>query len=179
MKRYAALILAAVVALLGVTALAPGAQAQQTSYPVISLNLKLSLQTVVSGHTFVATVTASVKCDQLTQTWKGQTVTGAGSTLTHKYAAPVVTKPTVIPIHVVCTYTLASGVAGSAIALQILSQSRTANVLVVPVAHPGKPVLPDTGGPNVGWLIGGGAAVAAGGLAMFFGRRRRDDEITH
>lgn len=179
MKRYAALALAAIAALVGMSALAPSAQARQATYPVVSLQLKLSVQKVVSGHTFTATAKANIKCVVISETWNGQTASAAGSTVTHTFQAPNVTKPTVIPLHATCQYSVVSGAAGAALKAQLQSVSRTANILVVPVAHPGHPVLPDTGGPNLGWFIGGALAVVAGGLAMFFGRRRRKDGLAH
>lgn len=180
MKRYAALILTAVVALLGAGGLTSSAQAQPAAYPTPVLELKLSLQTVVSGHTFVAKLLANVSCDPLTVTWDGQSASAIGKSLTHTFKAPIVTKPTVYPLTATCTYTGVAGTLGHSVQATVHRLTRTANITVLPVKSPSTtPGLPNTGGPSVGWFIGGAAAVIAGFSAMFYSRRRRGDGIAH
>jgi len=170
-----------IAALFGLTVLASSAQAQQAIYPTPTLQPTFSIQggVVVSGHSFVASWHASIKCTRLTETWNGQSASAAGSTVTHRFTAPIVTHNTVIPMHVTCTYTNVSGAAGAALSVAQSSISRTANITVVPVATHGGGKLPNTGGPSIGWFIGGAAAVILGGFAVLFGLRRRGDGVAH
>lgn len=168
MKKFAAMIAAALVALLGVVALAPSAQA----YPTPILTLKLSVQTVVSGGTFNAVATADVQCDTMTVTWNGQTATAPGSTVSHVFTAPVVQVATVITAHATCTYTDQTGTAGHALAVTQKTLTADANVTVLPQAAAATGKLPNTGGPSIGWLLAGIAALLAGAGAMYAGRRR-------
>lgn len=186
MKRYAALAVAAVLALLGITALAPGAQARPMTYPVPNLHLVLSTQKVVSGHTFKATVTSNIVCTPLTAAWNGQTASANGSKVVHTFKAPIVTKTKVIPMVATCRYTTIVGASGHALKATSHVLRTTANVTVTPVKRvivPGVPdtgaSLPNTGGPNLAWFIAGAAAVLAGGGAMIVGRRRRSDKVAH
>ena len=175
MKKYAATLAAALMVLLGLTALAPSAQA----YPTPILTLKLSLHSVVSGHTFNAVAKASVTCDTLTVTWAGQSATTPGSTLSHTFLAPTVSKPTVITAVAVCRYSSTAGASGAAIRATEQTLTAKANVTVLPVSSGAGGHLPNTGGPSVGWLIAGIAALLAGAGAMFAGRRRHAGVASH
>lgn len=167
MKKYAATLAAALVALMGLVALAPSAQA----YPTAALYLNLNLDRVVSGHVFVAIAKATVNCDTLTVTWNGQTASAHGSKVTHQFRAPIVTSTVVITAHATCIYTSTSGNVGNAISAKPSTLTATADVTVVPVAgNAGK--LPNTGGPSIAWLIAGIGALLAGAGTMFAGRRR-------
>ncbi|GAC1382979.1 MAG: hypothetical protein NVSMB48_15020 [Marmoricola sp.] len=175
MKKYAATLAAALMVLLGLTALAPSAEA----YPTPVLTLKLSVQSVISGHTFNAVAKASVNCDTLTVSWSGQSATAPGSTLTHTFRAPIVTVPTVITAVAVCRYSSTTGTAGAAIAATEQSLTAKANITVLPLTSAGSGHLPNTGGPSIGWLIAGIAALLAGAVAMFAGRRRSAGVVSH
>lgn len=177
MKKYAAALAAALLALLGVTALAPSAQAYPFPPPGVTLTLHLNLNRVVSGHTFVATAKASVNCTSLKINWDGQSGESAGATFKHQFRAPIVTTNTVIRAYAFCTYTATSGTAGHAISLTPKTLTAHADITVIPVGS-GNGHLPNTGGPSVGWLIGGIAALLAGALAMYVGRRRDTDTAT-
>lgn len=167
MKKYAATLAAALIALLGLTVLAPSAQA----YPTPVLTLHLSLNRVLGGHTFVADAKASITCDTLSISWAGQNAVAPGSEVKHTFVAPKVKKATVITAVAVCNYTSTTGTAGNAISPSSQTLTAKANVTVLP-ANGGSGVLPNTGGPSVGWLIAGIAALLAGALAMIAGRRR-------
>ena len=168
MKKYAAALAAALLALLGLTALAPSAQA----YPNPALYLTLSTNRVVSGHTFVATAKATVNCDTITLTWNGQAAHAPGPKVVHTYRAPIVTSTVVITAHATCTYTTTSGNVGNAISATTKTLYAEADVTVIPVGSLGNGKLPNTGGPSIGWLIGGIAALLAGAGSIFAGRRR-------
>lgn len=167
MKKFAAMIAAVLMALLGLAVLAPSAQA----YPTPILTLKLSVQSVVSGGTFNAVATADVQCDTITVTWNGQTASASGSTVSHTYTAPIVQVATVVTAHAVCTYTATTGTAGHAIAATPQTLTADADVTVLPLGASGGK-LPNTGGPSLGWLWSGIAALLAGAAAMYLGRRR-------
>ncbi|MGN6722132.1 MAG: LPXTG cell wall anchor domain-containing protein [Marmoricola sp.] len=167
MKKFAAALTAALLALLGFTAFAPSASA----YPPPTLYLTLSTNRVVSGHTFEATAHATVNCDKITLRWNGVMASATGSTVKHRYKAPIVSSTVVITAHATCTYTTTSGAAGAAISAKTNTLYAEADVTVVP-AHSKGGKLPNTGGPSIGWLIGGIAALLAGAGAMFAGRRR-------
>lgn len=175
MKKYAATLAAALLVLLGLTALAPSAQA----YPTPILTLTLDLHTVVSGHTFDAVANASVKCDSLTVNWAGQSATAPGSTLRHTFKAPIVQVPTVITAVAVCRYTSTTGASGHAIVAAPQTLTAKANVTVLPLGSAAGGHLPNTGGPSINWLIAGIAAMLAGAAAMFAGRRRQADVASH
>jgi LPXTG-motif cell wall-anchored protein len=169
MKKYAAALVAALLALLGFTALAPSANA----YPQAVLYLNASETTVVSGHTFNLTATATVNCSELTITWNGQSFSSAGSKFKHKYKAPIVSSSVVITAKATCEYGTTSGAAGHAIvATSSFTNPAYKDITVIPVHSKGGGKLPNTGGPSIGWLIGGIAALLAGAGAMYAGRRR-------
>jgi LPXTG-motif cell wall-anchored protein len=179
MKRYAALLIAALVTLLASAGLASSAQAQQAAYPTPSLTLHISTQTVVSAHSFTATARANIVCITITESWNGQSASAPGSKVTHVFKAPTVTKPTVIPLSATCRYSGVTGTSGAAISAAVQTLTAKANITVLPrvsTGHVGHPVLPNTGGPKLIWFILGGGAVAAGALAMFVGRRRHGDK---
>lgn len=180
MKKFAAALATALMALLGFTAFAPSAQA----YPQPVFYLKASVNTVVSGHTLMITGTATVNCESITISWAGQTFTGSGSKFKHKYNAPNVTSKTVITAHGTCVFSSTSGAAGQAIVATTQTLTATANITVVPAHSKGNNKnqggnLPNTGGPSIGWLIGGIAALLAGAGAMFAGRRRDHGAASH
>lgn len=175
MKKFAAMLAAALVALLGVTALAPSAQA----YPGISLTLHLNLNTVVSGKSFVAVAQADTTCTKLTVVFNGQTASQPGSKVTHTFNAPTVKKATKMPVNAACTYTSVSGSSGHAVAVQSQVARATAYITILPTGGNNNGGLPNTGGPSVGWLIAGIAALLAGAGAMFFGRRRSTGVASH
>jgi LPXTG-motif cell wall-anchored protein len=170
MKKFAAALTAALLALLGFVAFAPSANAYPPPTPP-KLYLTLSTNRVVSGHSFNATAKATVSCDTITLRWNGVTASAAGSTVKHRYKAPIVSSDVVITAHATCVYTATSGQSGAAISATTKTLYAEADVTVVP-AHGKGGKLPNTGGPSIGWLIGGIAALLAGAGAMFAGRRR-------
>jgi LPXTG-motif cell wall-anchored protein len=167
MKKFAATLAAALLALLGLTALAPSAQA----YPTPVLTFTFNLSSIASGTSVSGTATASIDCDTLTINWAGQTASGTGSTLTYNFKAPVVSKVTQITGVATCDFTSTTGTTGQAISPSSETLTAYATVTVNPSGSTTGP-LPNTGGPSIGWLVGGLAALLGGGVAMFAGRRR-------
>jgi hypothetical protein len=178
MKKYAAMLAAGLIAVLGLTALAPSAEA----YPTVDMTLSLNLNRVVSGHTFVATTSTDTACTTLALTFNGQTVTEPGSKFVHTFTAPIVTVVTPKIVTAVCTYTAVTGTSGTAISVTSQQMSRSATITIVPVStgagNSSGSGLPNTGGPSIGWLIAGIAALLAGAVAMVEGRRRSAGKLT-
>ena len=169
MKKYAATVAAALLALLGLTALAPSAQA----YPLPGFYLTVNHKTVHSLQKFTATAHAQVNCTKITVSWNGTTATGTGPTIKHVFRAPLVTSKVVIRAKATCTFLQNSGIVGNAISAKSVTLTRYQPVTVLPATSgAGNGKLPNTGGPSIGWLIGGIAALLAGAGAMFAGRRR-------
>lgn len=182
MKKFAATLAAALVALVSLAGLAPSAQA----YPQPFLTLDASQTTVVSGHSFQLIAHATVKCDVLKIVWNGQSHSTSGSNFSHKYTAPMVTSKVVITATATCQYSTTSGAAGRAIvASALMTNPAHKDITVVPIGSKGGGHgsgggnLPNTGGPSIGWLIGGIAALLAGAAAMFAGRRRDSGVASH
>jgi len=169
MKKYVAMLAAALAALLGLAVLAPSAQAYP--FPILNFDFGITGNIVVSGTHFPAKVTADVKCQVLTLSWAGQNSSVNNSnSLSTILIAPIVHKRTVIQATATCSASTLSGTAGGSIAATTKPATRTANITVIPVGGGGK--LPNTGGPSEGWLFGGLAALLAGAGAMILGRRR-------
>ena len=182
MKKFAATLAAALVALVSLAGLAPSAQA----YPQPFLTLDASQTTVVSGHSFQLIAHATVKCDVLTINWNGQTFHRSGSSFSQKFTAPFVTTTTIIQATATCSFSSAAGTAGNSIvATQLMTNTAHKDVTVVPVKSKGSGHgsgggnLPNTGGPSIGWLIAGILALLAGAAAMFAGRRRDSGVASH
>lgn len=183
MKKFAATVAVALLALFGFAALAPSAQAYPFPPPKVTFTLSPPSLTVTSGHSFVLHAKASVNCTSIKVTWDGQSVSGSGKTLNAKFIAPIVTSKTVIRAHATCTYVSARGTAGNAIAVSSPATATAhSDVTVLPVSSKGNGQnghLPNTGGPSIGWLIGGILALLAGAGAMYAGRRRDTGAAAH
>lgn len=173
MKKYALMLAAGLLAMLGLTALAPSAQA----YPTPVLTLKLNVNKVVSGHQFTAVAKADIKCSKLKVNFQGQNAAQPGDTVSHTFTAPTVTNAITLPVHAACTYTSTTGAAGHALRVKANTIHATAYITIEPVG--GGSGLPNTGGPSVGWLIAGIAALVAGAGAMIYGRRRSAGAASH
>lgn len=170
MKKSVAVVVAALLALLGLVGLAPSAQA----YPTPVLTLSLSASKVFSDKDFTATAKANVSCTKITLSWSGQTGSAAGSSVTHTFHAPVVTKPTYVTVYATCEYKDGQTLTSQAQVL-VLPASTSGTGNGTGTTGNGSGSIPNTGGPSKLWLFGGLAAVLAGGLAMFAGRRRKAD----
>jgi LPXTG-motif cell wall-anchored protein len=186
-------VLVLLVAGLGITVgLAPAAQA----YPDVTFHAAVSDQRVFSGQSFTATSSANVEC-AWTHEWNGTSHRGVGQAFTSRFTAPDVQKRTVIPLHFSCTYVAAAGagtVAASsatwtrtldvtvlparsreAVAAPVTTTGRTSNAAGLPANLDGSD-LPDTGGPNVAFLVAGLVLLLSGAVAVRVARGRLDGD---
>ncbi|MCW2783630.1 MAG: hypothetical protein JWP74_147 [Marmoricola sp.] len=171
MKKLVLIWLTALAAAAVTLGVAPAASA----YPDLTCNLTVNHQTVVAGKTFTVTGTAAdiekaaraaATGDDISWVMKfnGDTRTGTGTTFVQKFKAPVVSKPTVLPLVARATST-----AGTC--------QHTLNLTILPtgvVTPPGSGTLPNTGGPRLILLIGGLVLVLAGGGAVWGSRKGRN-----
>lgn len=177
MKKLAIACVAVLGALLVTVGMAPWAQA----YPNVSIDLSVDRQTLYSGESFTATGTSNVDCAWTTE-WDGKVHTGAGSNgspFITDYEAPVVTKVTPIPLHGTCVYDDPSSNARASVAGA--TWERTIVVTVLPRGNAAPPNngadLPNTGGPNLLFLLGGLGLLLTGATAVVVARRRAEIDI--
>jgi LPXTG-motif cell wall-anchored protein len=167
-----ALALAALVAGLALLGFSGPAQA----YPDVRIDLSVNRSVLYGGQSF----TATAKSDGITCAWRlewnGDVRHGAssgGHDFVTSYHAPQVKRVTKIPLHGTCTYA-SSGTRGAT------AWERTIMITVLPpstaVSPPvGGSDLPNTGGPNLLYLLGGIGLLLAGATAVTVARRRAED----
>ena len=183
MKKYAVSCVVALLALLAAIGFATPASA----YPDVTIDLTAKPQVLYGGQTFRATGSANVDCDW-TLEWNGETRTGSstsGSPFSTVYTAPDVTKVTKIPLHGTCAYldpTTRSSAQRSAAraAATPATWTRTIIITVLPRGQAAPPTdngtdLPNTGGPNIAFLLGGLGLLLLGATAVTVARRRAED----
>jgi hypothetical protein len=185
MKRFLAAFGAMFVGLASMAALVATAQSA-SAYPAPVFDLSVDHQVVVGGNPFTATATASVDCTQWTLRFLDQTATGTGKKLVHQFSTPVVSKKTVYPVSATCTYTDASGAAGTAIQVRSATWTGDIPITLLPRSSGGvggpsagggsggdhNGILPGTGGPAFWVLVVAVLLVLAGLTAMVRSRRR-------
>lgn len=166
-----ALALAALIAVLAMVGFSGPAQA----YPEVSIDLTVNRQQLYGGENFTATATSTNTTCDWTLEWDGKVRTGSSTTgdpFKTTYTADEVTKITKIPLHGTCSYT-APTARGTA------TWQRTIIITVLPrssaVSPPGGSDLPNTGGPNFVFLLGGLALLLSGAVAVTVARRRAEE----
>lgn len=155
-----------------------GLQSSANAYPEVQINLTAKPQQLHGGETFTATGTAvDTKC-AWKLTWNGEVRTSSATAkFKTTFTAPDVTEVTDIPLHGVCTYTAPATSTGRGAA----TWERTINIRVLPanavVSPPtgGGSDLPNTGGPNMLFLLGGLALLLSGATAVVVARRRAEE----
>lgn len=159
------------IALFATVGFAPSAFA----YPELTCNLTVDPQVVYEGESFTATATAaevtsparaSATGDDISwvMTFNGDSRTGKGAVFVQTFTAPQVTASTKYPLTATSTST-----AGTC--------THTVDITVLPlgavVSPPGgQGGLPNTGGPDIAFLIAGIVLLLGGGVAVVFARRR-------
>jgi hypothetical protein len=167
MKKLASLGVVALVAVLAVLGFSsPAAQA----YPDVQIDLSVDRQRLYGGETFTATATSNVDCDWKLS-WDGDTRTSSGLKFVTTYTADEVDEVTRIPLRGTCEYD-APTARGSEV------WQRTIVITVLPrsvdVAGP-MADLPNTGGPDRVFLVGGVVLLFAGATAVTVARRRAEE----
>lgn len=167
MKKMTSLGVLALVALLALLGFSPAAQA----YPDVRIELTVNRQIIYGGETFTATASSNVNC-AWTLEWDGRLRTSTQEKFVTTFRANPVTEITKIPLHGTCQYTSPS-TRGAA------TWERTLVITVLPpataVAPPAGSDLPNTGGPDFVFLIGGLALLVAGATAVTVARRRAEE----
>lgn len=168
MKKLTSLGVLALVGLLALLGFSPAAQA----YPDVRIDLTVNRQIIYGGETFTATATANVNCAWNLE-WDGRVRTSSGTEFVTTFRADEVSKVTKIPLHGTCQYAAPSA-RGTA------TWERTLVITVLPPSTAVSPPaagsdLPNTGGPDFLFLIGGLALLVAGATAVTVARRRAEE----
>lgn len=190
MKKLAILGAVAMSALLVTLGVVPSAQA----YPEFQMTADVQPRVVIGGNTITSSSSAGFEC-QWTHEFNGKKKKGKGQAFSATFTTPVVEEVTVMPVDFTCRYR-ASSVGGASGDKQVAT--RTVNVKVLPqgadAAAPGAEGsggalapgseggnagvgsdLPNTGGPNVIFLVLGLLLLLAGIVAVRFARTRDED----
>lgn len=184
------LLLAALVLCLGSTVVADAS-------PVPTVKLAVDRKLLVSGETVVASARASANCSWLI-TWGAAKQVRTGRVASATFTAPVVTRPTRLPLRARC-FVLPAAPAASVpaaperavrtggtqrlVVTVPASGEDTVTVTVLPPGNgvvsppsdggvsPGGDGLPDAGGPGRALLVAGLASLLGGVLAVRYARR--------
>lgn len=180
MRKYPAVVLAALVSMMSAMLIAGPAQA----YPqqAVHIHFHVDHQVVHGGSTVTGFTSADVRCDW-TVTFLSQSASGSGKRFRHEFATPKVHKRTVYPMRATCRYTSSQG--------DPKTWTGTIPITVVPTGDPlhqgaaGAGVnaappaggalsglLPNTGGPAF-WVLLAGLALLLGGAGVLLSSRRR------
>ncbi len=176
LSSIGAVVLGALVAALAILGFFTPAQA----YPEASINLTVDRDVLYGGESFTATASSSGTTCSWSLEWDGKVRHGQSSTdnaFTTTYKARKVKKTTKIPLHGTCTYTPSSARGAATwqqtIMITVLPR-RTA--VSPPTAGGGSGTgMPNTGGPNVAFLIGGLVLLLSGATAVTVARRREEE----
>lgn len=171
MKKLGSLVLVAVIGAVASVALAASAQA----YPDAQQNLTVDRQVLYGGESFTATATSNVTCDW-TLEWNGDSRDRTAENFVTSYEAPVVTEITKIPLNGTCLYDTLEEPRVAAKSAAVGTFQKTIMITVLPqgsaVNPPTDGNLPNTGGPNLWFLIAGLASVL-GGIVVVRNAKRR------
>lgn len=195
LTSFGALGFAALIAVLAMV----GFQSPAQAYPEARIELRVDHQTVYSGESFTATASSNVRCDW-TIAWDHRTQSGpssSGSDFEATFKARPVKSETQIPLEGTCTYD-----SDASASSHPTTWKRTIEITVKPKssqvsppdsgsgAHSGAQTgaqasgaqtgvagsdLPNTGGPNRLFLVGGLLLVISGATAVTVARRRAEE----
>jgi LPXTG-motif cell wall-anchored protein len=169
----------ALAALIGAIALL-GFSTPAQAYPEAQVGISVDRSQLYVGESFSATGTSQSASCSWTMTWNGEERRGsssAGHDFVTSFRAPNVKHVTQIPLRGTCAFDAQSG-RGTAAA------ERTVTVTVLPRSTEVSPPvgagsdLPNTGGPNALFLLGGVALLLVGATAVTVARRRAEEAET-
>jgi len=176
LPTFGVVALAALVAVMAMLGFSTPAQA----YPELRIELNASPQVLYGGQHFTAIADSNVTC-AWTLEWNGVVRHGrsaTGSNYTTTYTAPQVKRITKIPLHGTCIYDSTAKPTSRTTGAPA-TWSRTIMITVLPrstaVSPPGGSDLPNTGGPNLLFLLGGLALLVSGATAVSVARRRAEE----
>lgn len=179
MKKLSSIGAVAFAALIAGLALL-GFSSPAQAYPEVQINLTVDRSTLYGGESFTATASSQGTTCTWSLEWNGNVRQGSSASnnpFVTTYKTARVTKVTKIPLHGTCTYagtgrTTARGAAtwSQTIMITVLPQSTA----VSPPGGGGSD-LPNTGGPNVLFLVGGLALLLTGATAVTVARRRAEE----
>lgn len=174
LSSMGAVAFAALIAGLAVLAFSTPAQA----YPDVSIDLKVNRSTLYGGQKFTATASSMGTTCNWTVEWDNRVRLGTSSDNTRfrtTFTAPGVSKVTKIPLHGTCVYST-SGTRGAVTwARTIMITVLPSRAAVSPPTSGGSSDLPNTGGPNMLFLVGGLVLLASGATAVTVARRRAEE----
>ena len=174
LSSIGAVAFAALIAALAMLGFSSPAQA----YPDLRFDLTVNRSVLYGGESFTATASSQGATCAWTLEWNGVVRPGASSTghdFVTAYQAPKVTKVTKIPLHGTCVYNARTAPSARAGA----TWERTIMITVLPrstaVSPPVGSAMPNTGGPNLLFLLGGIALLVSGATAVTVARRRAEE----
>ncbi|WP_183408245.1 LPXTG cell wall anchor domain-containing protein [Nocardioides pocheonensis] len=179
MKKLSSIGAVAFAALIAAIAML-GFSSPAQAYPDLRFDLTVNRSVLYGGESFTATASSQGATCAWTLEWNGVVRLGGSSTgqdFVTAYQAPKVTKVTKIPLHGTCAYSARTAPASSARAAA--TWERTIMITVLPrstaVSPPVGSDLPNTGGPNLLFLLGGIALLVSGATAVTVARRRAEE----
>jgi hypothetical protein len=170
MKKMTSLSVVAIAAVAAVLAIL-GAHTPAQAYPDVRIDLTVNRMVLYSGQDFTATGASDVDCAWNLE-WAGQVRQGSDTRYETTYSAAKVDEATKIPLHATCVYN-SPNTRGAA------TWERTIVITVLPqssaVSPPVGSDLPNSGGPNLLFLLGGLALLFAGATSVSVARRRAEE----
>jgi LPXTG-motif cell wall-anchored protein len=175
LSSIGAVVLGALVAALAILGFFTPAQA----YPEASINLSVDRDVLYGGESFTAMAESSGTTCSWRLEWDGRVRHGQSSKdnpFTTTYKAPKVKKTTKIPLHGTCTYTPPNTRSAATWQQTIMITVLPRRTAVSPPTSGGSGSgMPNTGGPNVVFLIGGLVLLLSGATAVTVARRRAEE----
>lgn len=177
MKKLAVLCAIAMSTLLVTLGFAPSAHA---AYPEFQMTVDVQPRVVVGGNDIESTSSANADC-RWTHKFNGKKKKGNGTDFSATFRTPVVDEVTIMPVVFTCSFEASTVTEAKA---ERETATRTINVKVLPQGEGAIAPdnaggdLPNTGGPNVIFLILGLLLLLAGVAAVRFARGRDEDAGT-
>ena len=176
LSSICAVVLGALVAALTILGFFTPAEA----YPEASINLTVDRQAIHGGESFTATASSDTACTWSLE-WAGEVrhgLSSTGNSFTTTFTAAQVKKATNIPLHGECSYAAPSARGAATwqqtITIKVLPSRTAVSPPTSSQAGGSGTGMPNTGGPNVSFLIGGLVLLLSGATAVTVARRRAE-----